>query len=86
MDHEAAHCLSQQRRASLWPLYLLFVLSGLSALVYEVMWTRSFSLVFGSTTHAASVVLAAFFFGMGLGNLLGGRLAKGRTGALFAYA
>ena len=59
----------------LWPLLTLFVFSGFAALVYQVMWMRSFGLVFGSTTRAAAIVLAAFFFGMALGNWLGGRLA-----------
>src|SRR5262249_15159858 len=61
--------------------------SGCAGLVYEVMWTRSFGLVFGSTTRAASVVLAAFFLGMALGNWLGGRLASAsRAAALRSYA
>ena len=67
------------------PLYILFIISGIAGLIYEVMWMRSFSLVFGSTTRAASVVLAAFFFGMAIGNMLGGRWAKNRVGALLRY-
>ena len=67
-------------------LYALFFASGLAALVYQVMWARNFGLVFGSTTEAAAVVLATFFFGMGAGNLVGGRLARGRLGALLWYA
>ena len=35
-----------------WVLYLLFFLSGAVALVYEVNWKRSFSLIVGSTTQA----------------------------------
>jgi spermidine synthase len=64
---------------------LLFFSSGLTALVYQVMWMRGFGLVFGSTTRAASAVLAAFFFGMAVGNWLGGRLARGRSRALVLY-
>ncbi|MBU0639109.1 MAG: fused MFS/spermidine synthase [Planctomycetes bacterium] len=67
------------------PLYVLFFLSGMTGLVYEVMWMRSFSLVFGSTTRAAAAVLAAFFGGMALGNLLGGRWARQRSAALWRY-
>lgn len=67
-------------------IYLLFLLSGVAALVYQVMWTRSFGLVFGSTTRAASAVLAAFFTGLALGSWLGGRLAAGRATALRRYA
>ena len=68
-------------------LYGIFFVSGCAGLVYEVMWTRSFGLVFGSTTRAASVVLAAFFLGMAVGNWLGGRYARGaRAAALRRYA
>ncbi|MEX0613083.1 MAG: fused MFS/spermidine synthase, partial [Pirellulales bacterium] len=57
-------------------LYLLFTLAGVAALIYEVMWTREFRLVFGSSTRSAGAVLAAFFLGMALGNMLGGKLAR----------
>jgi spermidine synthase len=68
-------------------LYAIFFVSGCAGLVYEVMWTRSFGLVFGSSTRAAAVVLAAFFLGMAVGNWLGGRFAAGtRAAALRSYA
>jgi spermidine synthase len=57
-------------------LYLLFTLGGVSALIYEVIWMRSFRVVFGSSTRSAAVVLAAYFAGMALGSLLGARLAR----------
>ena len=62
----------------LWFLFSLFSASGFAALIYQVMWMRSFGLVFGSSTRAAAIVLAAFFFGMALGNWQGGRLARSR--------
>lgn len=65
-------------------LYLLFTLGGFAALVYEVAWMRSFSLVFGSSTSATAAVLAAFFVGMGVGNVVGGRIAR-RPAPLRAY-
>ena len=46
-----------------------------------------FAVVFGSSTRAAAVVLAAFFLGMALGNWLGGRFAvRTRAAALRCYA
>ncbi|MGD9724423.1 MAG: fused MFS/spermidine synthase [Pirellulales bacterium] len=57
-------------------IYVLFTLGGVSALVYEVMWMRSFRLVFGSSVQSASVILAAFFGGMAVGSWIGGRLAQ----------
>ncbi|MFQ5451246.1 MAG: fused MFS/spermidine synthase [Nitrospinaceae bacterium] len=49
-------------------LYGLIFLSGFSGLVYEIIWLRVFSQVFGNTIQSASVVLAAFFFGLSLGS------------------
>jgi spermidine synthase len=70
-----------------WTLYGIFFVSGCAGLVYQVMWTRSFGLVFGSSTRAAAVVLAAFFLGMAIGNWAGGRFAEGtRAAALRRYA
>jgi len=74
-------------RGLAWPLYAIFFVSGCAGLVYQVMWTRSFGLVFGSTTRAAAVVLAAFFLGMAAGNRVGARLAAApRDTALRRYA
>ncbi|HMD69124.1 MAG TPA: fused MFS/spermidine synthase [Chitinivibrionales bacterium] len=56
-------------------LVLLFFLSGSCNLVYEVVWTRMFSLVFGVTVFAVSAVLAAFMLGMAAGGIFFGRLA-----------
>jgi spermidine synthase len=82
---EPAGSAAGGREAPPGAIYLLFLLSGLAALVYQVMWTRSFGLVFGSTTRAAAAVLAAFFTGLALGSWLGGRLAAGRTASLRRY-
>ncbi|HZR23204.1 MAG TPA: fused MFS/spermidine synthase [Vicinamibacterales bacterium] len=46
---------------------LLYAVSGAAALVYEVTWTRLFSLQLGHTVAAASTVLAAFMGGLALG-------------------
>jgi spermidine synthase len=67
-------------------LLLLFTLSGASALVYEVLWTRRLTHVFGSTTLAASTVLAAFMLGLAAGSVALGRWAdRNRNRALRAY-
>ncbi|REK09460.1 MAG: hypothetical protein DWQ37_18675 [Planctomycetota bacterium] len=57
-------------------IYLLFALGGVAALTYEVVWMRSCRTVFGSSTHSAAAVVAAFFGGMALGNWIGSRLAR----------
>ena len=48
-------------------LYFCSFVSGIAALGYEVVWTKSLSLPFGATRLAAGAVLAAFLGGMGLG-------------------
>ncbi len=57
-------------------VYLLFFVSGLTGLVYQVAWVRMFGVVFGNTTHAVSTVLAAFMGGLALGSLLLGRAGE----------
>jgi spermidine synthase len=49
------------------------VFSGLAALVYQIIWTRLLGFVFGTTTEAIGTVLAVFFGGMALGNLIAAR-------------
>ncbi len=45
------------------------VFSGLTALVYQIIWVRLLGFTFGTTTEAVSTVLAVFFGGLALGNL-----------------
>lgn len=52
-----------------------FCLSGASALIYEVVWTRALSLVMGSTTYALSAMLASFMTGLTIGGYIGGIIA-----------
>ncbi len=66
-------------------VYFLFFCSGITALVYEIVWTRMLTLVFGHTVFSVSVVLSAFMAGLGFGSYLFGvaidRLtAEGREG------
>lgn len=66
-------------------LYLLFAISGGTALVYEVVWVRMITLVFGATQPAISTVLAAFMGGLAIGGLAGARVAD-RVRPLRVYA
>jgi spermidine synthase len=52
---------------------LLFFLSGATSLVYEVVWMRRLSLVFGHSIFSVSTVLTTFMTGLALGSYLGGR-------------
>jgi spermidine synthase len=55
-------------------IYFLFFLSGLTSLIYEVIWVRKFGFVFGVSTYAVSTVLAAFFSGLAIGSYAAGRI------------
>ena len=59
-------------------VYLLFVCSGLSGLIYQVVWVRAFGNVFGNTIHSASLVVAVFMLGLGVGSYAGGAWADRR--------
>ena len=55
-------------------LLALFFVTGFASLVYEVLWVRMFTLVFGATVFAVSTVLTAFFAGLALGSVIFGRI------------
>jgi len=65
---------------------LLFFCSGLSGLIYEVVWTRLLTLTLGNTVHAVSIVLSAFMGGLALGSFVGGRMIDRRSDPLRVYA
>src|ERR1700735_4902622 len=51
-----------------WMVLALFFGSGATALIYEVVWSKFLSQMFGSTIYAQTVVLAVFMGGLALGN------------------
>ncbi len=65
---------------------LLFFGSGFAALIYQVVWLRALSLVFGVTVQAASTVLAGFMAGLAVGSALAGRLRLGVRQSLAVFA
>ena len=55
-------------------IYFLFLCSGLSGLIYQVVWVRVFGNVFGNTVYSASLVVAVFMLGLGAGSYVVGAL------------
>jgi len=51
-------------------------ISGFTALVYEVAWTRLLALVIGPTTYAFATMAAAFIGGLAIGSANGTRIAR----------
>ncbi|KPK65206.1 MAG: hypothetical protein AMK73_03625 [Planctomycetes bacterium SM23_32] len=62
-------------RGAAWTVLLMFFLSGVAALIYQVVWAKELSLVFGVTIYATSAVVTTFMAGLALGSLYFGRLA-----------
>ena len=56
-------------------IYLMFFLSGAAALIYEVVWVRSLTLVFGGSHLAVTAVLSIFMAGLAIGGYAIGRYA-----------
>lgn len=67
-------------------VHWLFFLSGLSGLVYEVVWIRMLGFVMGNTVLSVTTVLATFMGGLALGSYLGGRVADRLRRPILAYA
>ncbi|MDP3502933.1 MAG: fused MFS/spermidine synthase [Myxococcales bacterium] len=65
--------------------FLMFVVSGAAALVFEVALQRSLTRAFGVSALATSTVLAAWMAGLALGALLFGRLADRSKSPLRLY-
>ena len=75
-----------QKSVRLWEfLFIIVLLSGFSALVYQVVWIRMFGLLFGVTVYAVSTVLTVFMSGLALGSVYFGRLADRRKSPLTIF-
>lgn len=53
----------------------VFVLSGCSSLLYQMVWQRALMTIYGSHMESVAVVSAAFLAGLGLGSLVGGHIS-----------
>ncbi|MGH7962670.1 MAG: hypothetical protein ACRERD_12730, partial [Candidatus Binatia bacterium] len=50
---------------------LLFFISGLTALIYQIVWERLLHLTFGLSVYSVTAVTAAFMLGLALGYFFG---------------
>lgn len=69
---------SVQRTKQDWLLLVglfCFFFSGAAGLLYQVVWTRMLTQIFGNTTYAIATVLSAFMAGLALGSYLFGKIA-----------
>jgi spermidine synthase len=68
-------------------IFGLFFFSGMSGLIYQIVWTRNLVLIFGNTMLATSTVLSAFMAGLAAGSFVLGKYADKRPrGLIRVYA
>ena len=56
-------------------LAALFMLSGVAALIYQVVWQRLLFTLFGVNIESVTLIVSIFMFGLGVGAIAGGRLS-----------
>lgn len=62
--------------ASMTMVPCAFFISGVCALMYQIVWQRVLFAEFGSNIESITIIVSVFMFGLGIGSLLGGRLSK----------
>src|SRR5687768_7422941 len=74
-----------QLPARLLLVTLLFFLSGAAGLIYEIVWERLLGLYFGVTMTSITLIVASYMCGIGIGSLLGGRIAQNLEHPILIY-
>ncbi len=69
-----------------WLLLVIYFISGMTGLAYEVLWARMLSLQFGVSIFGVVIAVAAFMGGLGGGSLLGARWARRSLSPLLIFA
>jgi spermidine synthase len=54
-------------------ILICFFFSGMTGLIYEILWTRMIVKIIGSAPFAVSIILTVFMGGLGLGSFIAGR-------------
>ena len=63
----------------------VFFASGISALLYQIVWLKYLGLIFGNTVYAAATLIAVFLAGLGIGAFVFSRAFRARP-PLLVYA
>lgn len=66
-------------------IYLFFVLSGMTGLIFQITWFKYLSLFLGNTTYAQVIVLSTFLGGLAIGNYLFGKKSEKLINHLIIY-
>lgn len=86
MKDQARVSAAQVDRHAGLTIVLMVFFSGFAGLIYQVLWMRQLGFLFGNTAQAASVTLAAFFAGLGLGSWWWGRRVSKSAQPMRLYA
>src|SRR5580698_139241 len=76
----------ERAETSTLALSCLLFASGLSALVYQLLWIKQLSLIVGVEVYAITTAVSAFFAGLAIGGAFFGRLADRTPRPLQLYA
>lgn len=64
---------------------ILFFCSGVSAIIYQIVWQRLLFASFGTDIESITIIVSVFMLGLGLGSLIGGRLSDTSGRRLLYY-
>ncbi|HYJ17180.1 MAG TPA: fused MFS/spermidine synthase [Candidatus Limnocylindria bacterium] len=84
-SRDAASAAAQSSTYLDWVLLGSFALSGFASLVYENAWTRSLTLVIGSSIYSFTTMLVTFLVGLALGGFIYARVLGNREARLSTF-
>ncbi len=84
-SQDAASAAAQSSTYLDWVLLGSFALSGFASLVYENAWTRSLTLVIGSSIYSFTTMLVTFLIGLALGGFIYARVLGNREARLSTF-
>ncbi|HJZ10959.1 MAG TPA: fused MFS/spermidine synthase, partial [Acidobacteriota bacterium] len=61
-------------------------MSGLTSLVYEIVWTRILSTIIGNSSLAVALVVCIFMAGLAIGSFFSARWSRHNRNPLYSYA
>ncbi|MEL6108827.1 MAG: fused MFS/spermidine synthase, partial [Planctomycetota bacterium] len=74
-----------EKRLTILPVAICFVLSGFAALLYETVWLREFAISFGTSEQALAIVLGSYMGGLALGAIVAAKFEHRLRRPLWVY-
>jgi spermidine synthase len=73
---DAAPSTGEKATTGAFAVGIVFFISGMPALVYQLIWQRSLFTMYGINVEAVTIVVAGFLLGLGFGSLVGGQISR----------